>query len=148
MHNVHHIIWNTGEFICNSLYLPLEMWQETFVTISKLRSSTSFKMKLSFNIWEYFSTIPFQNSKRYICKSHLHTIPIFRFICLFILFWLNKCFITMTHKVLGRYETYESSHLSPVIQDKSFVKFLPPCGYFPRLFPPRGYYFYLFPPYG
>ena len=70
--------------------------------------SASFKMKLSFNVWEYVFLIPFQKLTRvhtqWYCKSHLHNILIFRFICNFILFWLIKCFITMIHKVCGRYK--------------------------------------------
>ena len=93
------------------------MWQEPFATISKLWLSALFKMKLSFNIWEYFFLYSFSKySQEFFlnCTFASHTcIPFlsFRFICNFILFWLVKCFITMTHKICGRYKKHMSHHI-------------------------------------
>ena len=116
------------------------MWQEPFCHNFETLIICFIQYEVIFNVWEYFFLIPFSKLTRVLsqwyCKSHLHNILIFRFICNFILFWLIKCFITMIHKVCGRYKKHMSHHiffLSYRISPLS--KFSPAMRVFSQTFP-------------
>ena len=86
------------------------------------------------------------------CKPRSHIILILRFICNFSFFLkLIECKNTMTQqkcpinsriaKLLQTFllmwdkPAHESSQLSPAMQDRHYVNFIPPCGYYLILFP-------------
>ena len=109
MHSMHCIIWSMGKylsklsFLINLTFLPLEMWYELFYhnfekhsellwmrKLWLLTSSTwlhhANKIRMGVHFPHYISKLNIVYYFQYFCKSRLHIILIFWFICNFLLF--------------------------------------------------------------